>query len=104
MRRQGREMAKKRKTKTKRDAVPKKRERLDPALRRARILDSAARLIARQGYLPIHMGELAREFEGSKALVYAYFPTPGELYNAVLAREIVDLRARGLDAILQDPD
>jgi len=82
----------------------KKRQRLDPALRRSRILDAAAKLIAAQGYLPIHMGDLAREFSGSKALVYAYFPAPGDLYNAVLEREIIELRTRGLGAAFELTD
>jgi AcrR family transcriptional regulator len=77
-----------------------KRQRLDPSLRRARILDEAAKLIARQGFLPIHMGELARGFSGSKALVYAYFPKPADLYNAVLGREVRELKARGLQSAL----
>lgn len=78
-------------------AGKKSRQRLSPALRRSQILDAAAAMIVRQGYLPISIERLATTAGASKALVYAYFPTQFDIFNALLERELTGLLAAGLD-------
>lgn len=74
-----------------------KSRRLPPNVRKAQILDSAARLVVEQGYLPLSMEQLARAAGTSKALIYAYFPTQYALLNALLDRELRSLAVAGLD-------
>jgi AcrR family transcriptional regulator len=77
--------------------VPPARRRLTPELRRAQIMDAASRLIVKQGFLPLPIEALAQEAESSKALVYAYFPTQYDLFNALLEREIKALALGGAE-------
>lgn len=72
------------------------RKRLTPELRRAQILDAAARLVLEQGFLPLPIEQLARTAGSSKALIYAYFPTQYDLFNALFEREMNDLATAGL--------
>jgi len=72
-------------------------KRLAPEVRRAQILEAAGRLVVEQGYLPLPLEQLARNAGTSKALIYAYFPTQYELFNALLNREIESLALGGLD-------
>jgi AcrR family transcriptional regulator len=74
-----------------------KGKRLPPELRRSQILDAAARLVVEQGYLPLPVEQLARAAGASKALIYAYFPTQYELFNALLQRELQTLALAGFD-------
>jgi|HigsolmetaAR202D_1030399.scaffolds.fasta_scaffold00397_2 AcrR family transcriptional regulator len=74
-----------------------KPKRLAPEVRRAQILDAAARMIVEQGYLPLPLEQLARNAGASKALIYTYFPTQYELFNALLDRELRSLSLGGLD-------
>lgn len=87
--------------KTKRSAdpgsQPSKSRRLPPDVRKAQILDSAARLVVEQGYLPLPIEQLARAAGASKALIYAYYPTQYALFNALLGRELRSLEVAGLD-------
>jgi AcrR family transcriptional regulator len=76
-------------------AIPKRR--LASELRRDQLLDVAARLTVEQGFLPLPFEGLAREAAVSKALIYAYFPTQYDLFNALLTRELETLNAKGLD-------
>jgi AcrR family transcriptional regulator len=86
------------KTTTKPSAGPaNKSKRLAPEVRKAQILDSAARLVVEQGYLPLPIEQLARAAGTSKALVYAYYPTQYALFNALLDRELRSLALAGLD-------
>lgn len=75
----------------------KSRQRLSPAVRRSQILDAAAAIVVRQGYLPVSTEQLAKTAGVSKALVYAYFPTQFDIFNALLERELTALLATGLD-------
>lgn len=77
---------------------PKKRtrQRLSPEVRRAQILDAAARMILEQGHLPLPVEQLARAAGSSKALVYTYFPTQYDLFNALIEREWRSLTTAGL--------
>jgi AcrR family transcriptional regulator len=70
---------------------------LTPELRRSQIMDAASRLIVRQGFLPLPIEALAQEAQSSKALVYTYFPTQYELFNALLEREMKALALGGLE-------
>lgn len=81
-----------------------KTRRLSPEIRRAQMLDQAAKMIVEQGYLPLPVEELARQVGASKALVYAYFPTQHNLFNALLEREIRSLLLGGLDTASQVQD
>jgi AcrR family transcriptional regulator len=74
------------------------RLRLATNARREQLLDAAAQLIVEQGFLPLPLERLARMAKVSKALIYAYFPTQHDLFNALLTREIGTLKAAGLDA------
>ena len=73
------------------------RQRLPPEERRNQILDSAARLIVQQGYLPISLERLAKAANISKALIYAYFPEQHDIFNGLLLRELATLRMAGLE-------
>ena len=77
-------------------ATPKGK-RLPPELRRAQILEAAARLVVEQGYLPLPVEQLARAAGASKPLIYAYFPTQYALFNALLEREVSSLALAGFD-------
>lgn len=68
------------------------------------MLDAAAKMIVEQGYLPLPVEEIARQVGTSKALVYAYFPTQYDLFNALLEREIHSLLLGGLDTASQVQD
>jgi AcrR family transcriptional regulator len=72
------------------------RKRLSPADRKSQLLDSAASLIVAQGFLPVNMERLAEIAGVSKALVYSYFATPHELFNALLDREMSGLLQGGM--------
>lgn len=74
-----------------------KAKRLTPELRRAQMLDAAAKMIVEQGYLPLPIEQLARQAGASKALIYTYFPTQHDLLNALLDREVRSLALGGLD-------
>jgi AcrR family transcriptional regulator len=80
------------------------RRRLSPELRRAQIMDAASRLIVRQGYLPVPIEALAQDADASKGLVYAYFPTQYELFNALLEREMRALALGGLETAVRVND
>jgi AcrR family transcriptional regulator len=80
-------------------AQTKTRQRLAPALRRAQIMDAAAELIVNQGFLPLSMERLGDAAGSSKSLIYAYFPTQFDLFNALLERELNSLVNVGLDAV-----
>lgn len=81
-----------------------KAKRLAPEVRRGQMLDAAARMIVEQGYLPLPVEELARQVGASKGLVYAYFPSQYDLFNALLEREIDSLLLGGLDTASQVQD
>lgn len=82
------------------EALPskEKRRRLTPEARRAQLVQSAARITLEQGYLPIPLERLGQSACASKALVYAYFPTQHDLFNALLARQFENLVAAGIEA------
>ncbi len=85
-------------------AEASKTKRLAPEVRRAQMLDTAAKMIVEQGYLPLPLEELARQVGASKGLIYAYFPTQYDLFNALLEREIHSLLLGGLDTASQVQD
>src|SRR5688572_993397 len=85
-------------------AARQQRKRLSPQLRRTQILDAAARLVLEQGYLPLPIERLARTAGSSKALIYTYFPTQYELFNALLERELASLATAGVNTASQVED
>ena len=74
------------------------RRRRDGGQRRAEILAAAADVIVAQGFLPAPMEQIARGAGVSKGLIYAYFPSRTDLYNAVLAGSVEALAER-IDAL-----
>ena len=84
--------------------MPAKRTRLRPQVRREQLIDSAARLVVAQGFLPLPAERLAKAAGVSKALVYTYFPEQYALFNSVLERELTALVTGGLDTASQVRD
>ncbi len=72
--------------------------RLASSMRRAQLMRAAAELTLAQGHLPAPPERLSRAAGVSKALVYVYFPTQYDLFNALLAQRLSALVAAGLDA------
>ncbi len=79
------------------EAAPRKENASRPELRRSQILEAAAQMVVEQGYLPLPVEQLGRAAGASKALVYTYFPTQYELFNALLDREFQSLTLAGFD-------
>jgi len=89
-------MAKKKTTRSER-APQAPRTRQKPAVRREQLSDTAARMIVKQGYLPLPIEQLAQNSGVSKALFYTYFPDQYSLFNNLLERELTGLLAAGMD-------
>lgn len=68
--------------------------------RRAQLLERAAELFGEYGYEELSMARIAREAKISKALLYHYFPSKLELFQAALAQGAEELR----DRTAVDPD
>jgi AcrR family transcriptional regulator len=85
----------------KRGAVAKPRRRLTPQVRREQIMDAAAELIVKQGYLPLSIEALAQAASSSKALIYTYFATQYDLFNTLLHREVAALAGAGVKTAVQ---
>lgn len=83
---------------TARAAAPVRR-RLAPEERVEEILNFAGQLIMESGLTEISMEGLARDAGVSKALIYNYFPNLTDLLRALLEREIVQLREKGIAVI-----
>jgi AcrR family transcriptional regulator len=84
--------------------MPAKRTRLRPQVRREQLIDSAARLVVAQGFLPLPAERLAKAAGVSKALVYTYFPEQYALFNSLLERELTALVTGGMDTASQVRD
>ena len=80
------------------------RRRLSPELRRRQILDAAAQLVVGQGYLPLPIEKLARAAGSSKALIYTYFPTQYDIFNALISREFEALTVAGFETASEVDD
>jgi AcrR family transcriptional regulator len=76
----------------------KTRRRLTPEARQAELIKAAGAVALEVGGLPVPLDLLSRAAGASKALIYAYFPTQQDLFNAVLAQAFADLEKAGLDA------
>ncbi len=84
---------------------------MDPAERRARLLQCAVRVFARRGLQGASYAEIAREARVAVPTVFVYFPTRAELVRAVLdevarftldaARRIHDSRRPAPETILE---
>lgn len=72
------------------------RQRLSAEVRRRQILDAAKDLVLAQGYLPLPLEALAARVGVSKGLIYEYFPTQADLFNALLGEEEAAIEAGGL--------
>lgn len=76
-----------------------KRQRLSSDVRRAQLVEAAAPLILEQGHLPLSLDRLAASIGSSKALIYTYFPTQHDLFNAILEKGFAGLEADGLNDV-----
>lgn len=83
---------------------PTKRTRLEPAARRAQILDRAAELVLAEGAGGVAMERVALAAGVSKGLIYNYFPDRMALLAALLGREQRDLNERGMAQALAAAD
>jgi len=68
--------------------------RLQAEDRRRQLLERGAELFARHSYDELSMGEIAREVGISKPLLYHYFPSKRDFFQATLAQAAEELRAR----------
>ena len=68
--------------------------RMQSEERRALLLERATELFAEHGYDALSMAQIAREAKISKALLYHYFPSKSELFQAALSAGAAELRAR----------
>jgi AcrR family transcriptional regulator len=82
------------------DAQEDLRSRKSAPARIAQILDVADKLVIEAGALPISMKKVGDLMGASRALVYAYFPDPDRLAEAVLERQMRWLSEAGLDAAM----
>lgn len=62
----------------------RRRTRLQPEMRKARIAQAAAEVFARMGFAATGFRDVAKASRTSEALVYRYFPTKVELWDAAL--------------------
>jgi len=67
-------------------------------------MQSAAQLVAQQGYLPLPIEQVATNSGVSKALFYTYFVDQYALFNSLLERELTGLLDSGLDIASQIRD
>jgi AcrR family transcriptional regulator len=70
------------------------RRRLDPAQRRAQLLDVAAREFAAKPYDAVQMEQIARQADISRALLYRHFRTKRDLFAAVYQQAAGQLLAQ----------
>jgi AcrR family transcriptional regulator len=73
------------------------RTRLAADERRGQLLRAAEERLLAQGYLPLPVEQVAKAIGVSKALVYAYFPTQHDIFNASLELRLAQLQPRQAD-------
>jgi AcrR family transcriptional regulator len=69
------------------------RTRLAAGERRGQLLRAAEEQLLVQGYLPLPVDQVAKAIGVSKALVYTYYPTQHDLFNASLELRLEELRS-----------
>ena len=79
------------------------RQRLSAEVRRGQLVAAAAALVLEQGYLPLPLEALAARVGVSKGLIYGYFLTQHDLFNAVLAEAFEALAAEGIVDAVEQP-
>lgn len=77
------------------------RKRLTPEVRQSSILDHAAEIVSAEGLSAVTMDRVSKAAHVSKSLVYVYFRSTTELLQALLKRELKELRRRQADAAHQ---
>ena len=77
----------------------KRAKRMTPEARRQQILDAAVALILANRHSSCTLEQVAEAAHISKPLIYKYFPKREDLMKAILEREFLELRGRGLNAI-----
>ena len=71
---------------------------------RARLLDAALALFARQGIVDTTLGQVAREAGFTPAMMHYYFKTRDQLLDVLIDERFLPLRARLTDAFQTNPD
>ncbi|MEZ5077469.1 MAG: TetR/AcrR family transcriptional regulator [Solirubrobacterales bacterium] len=74
--------------------APPAYRRLQAEDRRRQLLERGAELFARNSYDELSMGEIARQVGISKPLLYHYFPSKREFFQATLSQAASELQAR----------
>jgi AcrR family transcriptional regulator len=74
--------------------VRRERERLRREEHRETILHAAEEVVIRKGYAATTMDDVAREARYSKATLYKYFPSKGELVFEILLHFFEDVRKK----------
>jgi AcrR family transcriptional regulator len=74
------------------------------ALTRARILDSAARLLSANGYAGLRLTDVAEEAEIQAPAIYYYYASKDELVEEVMWAGIADMREHVAAALSELPD
>lgn len=72
---------------------------MSPEKRREQIMDSAVTLIVARGLPSCTLEAVAGEARISKPLIYKYFPKLADLFKALVEREYLFLRGRGLGVL-----
>ena len=67
------------------------------------ITEAARKRFAHYGFSKVTMDEIATDVEMGKASLYYYFPTKEELFRAVLAQEMNELK-KNIEIILQESE
>jgi AcrR family transcriptional regulator len=75
---------------------------MEPAKRRAQILDAAVALIVANGHSSCTLEQVAAAAGVSKPLIYKYFARREDLLMTILEREFKDLKGRGLAEVPRD--
>lgn len=77
-------------------------QRMSPALRCEQILDCAVEFIIARGLSNCTLESVAAQASISKPLIYKYFARRDDLLKALVEREYLYLRGRGLDVVPRD--
>lgn len=70
----------------------------------SKLVLAAERVFERDGGFPINFADVSHQADVSRALVYANFPTPQDLVNAMLARQVCILEQSDIHSAISQPD
>jgi len=90
-------------SKAKRAAAPRVRERLTVGARREQLLALGLTAFTAQPYDEVSLDEIARAAGVSRALIFHYFPTKRDFYMATLQAAIADFLAATVESKADSP-